>query len=98
MVRKYVRGRTRAEVSRKFDALRQEAAEGLPDGTTTAKYLAGRVAGSRGSEPAADDAPAVCPPRRKLLDARDRPSRARQADAIRCRAGDGRARRRAGCC
>ena len=42
-VRKYVRGRTRAEVSRKFDALRQEAAEGLPDGTTTAKYLAGWV-------------------------------------------------------
>lgn len=40
MVRKYVRGKTRAEVSRKFEALRKEATEGLPDGTTTGEYLA----------------------------------------------------------
>ena len=43
MVRKYVRGRTRAEVSRKFDALRKDAVDGLPDGTTTGDYLAGWV-------------------------------------------------------
>jgi integrase len=42
-IRRFVRGRTRSEVSRKFDALRKEAADGLPDGTTTARYLASWV-------------------------------------------------------
>lgn len=44
LVRKYVRGRTRAEVSRKFTDLRSAADDGLPDGTTTGEYLAAWVA------------------------------------------------------
>lgn len=37
--RKYVRGRTRAEVSRKFTELREQAKGGYPDGTTTGAFL-----------------------------------------------------------
>lgn len=39
MVRKYARGASRAEVVRKFAKLREEAASGLTDGTTTGAYL-----------------------------------------------------------
>jgi integrase len=48
MHRKYVRGRTKAEVVRKFAELRKEAVDGLPDGTTTADYLAAWVRGLSG--------------------------------------------------
>jgi integrase len=40
MRRKYVRGRSRAEVSRKFADVREQAKGGFPDGTTTGAYLA----------------------------------------------------------
>jgi integrase len=40
MRRKFVRGRSRAEVSRKFVELREQAKAGFPDGTTTGAYLA----------------------------------------------------------
>lgn len=43
--RKYVSGRTRAEVSRKFERLRDEAKGGYPDGTTVGDYLGGWIAG-----------------------------------------------------
>lgn len=39
-VRRYVSGRTRAEVVRKLEALRREAAEGFPTGQTTGDWLA----------------------------------------------------------
>jgi integrase len=39
-VQRYVSGKTRAEIVRKFDDLRKEAAEGFPTGETTGAYLA----------------------------------------------------------
>jgi integrase len=39
MHRKYVRGRSRAEISRKFAELREQAKGGFPDGTTTGDFL-----------------------------------------------------------
>ena len=39
-IRRYVSGRTRAEVVRKFDDLRREAEAGFPTGQTTGDYLA----------------------------------------------------------
>jgi integrase len=45
MRRKYVRGRSRAEVSRKFTDLREQAKGGFPDGTTTGAYLAKWILG-----------------------------------------------------
>lgn len=46
--RKYVRGRTRAEVTRKFEAIRTDVEAGYPDGTTTGAYLAEWIAAVKG--------------------------------------------------
>ncbi len=46
--RKYVRGRTRAEVTRKFEAIRTDAEAGYPDGTTSGAYLAEWIAAVKG--------------------------------------------------
>jgi integrase len=42
-VRRYVSGRTRADVVRKLDELRREAEAGFPTGETTGDYLAGWI-------------------------------------------------------
>ncbi len=46
-VRRYVSGRTRADVVRKFEALRREASAGFATGETTGAYLAGWVVAVR---------------------------------------------------
>ena len=43
--RKWVRGHSRAEVSRKFTELREQAKGGFPDGTTTGDYLSRWIEG-----------------------------------------------------